>query len=44
MLTGRVEAWEEEGAVLADPTSREDSEVEAVDGINMRLAQVMSHY
>ena len=32
--------------VLANPTSGEDSksEVEAVDGLNMHLAQVMSHY
>ena len=39
-------ALEEEGAALADPTSGEDSEseVEAVDGLNVHLAQVMSHY
>ena len=45
-LTERVAALEEEGAAPADPTSREDSEseVEAMDGINMHLAQVMSHY
>ena len=45
MPTGRVVALEE-GTALADPTSREESEseVEAVDGITMRLAQVMSHY
>ena len=44
--TGRVAALEEEGAASADPTSREDSEseVEAVDGLNVRLTQVMSHY
>ena len=44
--TGRVAALEEEGTTLANPTSREESEseVEAMDGINMRLAQVMSHY
>ena len=44
--TGRVAALEEEGAASADLTSREDSEseVEAVDGINVCLAQVMSHY
>ena len=46
MPTGRVAALEEEGAALADLTSGEDSEseVEAVDGLNMCLAQVMSHY
>ena len=46
-LTGRVAALEEEeGVVLADPASGEDSEseVEALDGLNMCLAQVMSHY
>ena len=45
-LAGRVAALEEEGVASADPTSREDSEseVEAVDGLNMRLAQAMSHY
>ena len=44
--TGRVVALEEEGVASANPTSREDSEseVEAMDGPNMRLAQVMSHY
>ena len=42
----RVAVLEEEGVALADPTSREDSEseVEAVDSLNMCLAQVMSHY
>ena len=46
MLTGRVVALEEEGVVLADPASGEDSEseVEAVDGLNVRLAQAMSCY
>ena len=46
VLVGRVAALEEEGVVSADPTSREDSEseVEAVDGLNVHLAQVMSHY
>ena len=46
MPTGRVVALEEEGVALADPTSGEDSksEVEAMDGINVCLAQVMSHY
>ena len=39
-------ALEEEGAALADTTSGEDSEseVEAVDGLNVHLAQVMSCY
>ena len=43
---GRVAALEEEGVVSTDPVSREDSEseVETVDGLNMRLAQVMSRY
>ena len=46
MLTRRVAALEEEGVALADPTAREDSEseVEAVDGLNMCLAQVMICY
>ena len=46
MLMGRVAALEEEGVVLADPAFWEDSqsEVKAVDGLNMHLAQVMSHY
>ena len=45
-LMGRVVAPEEEGVVSANPTSGEDSEseVEAMDGLNMCLAQVMSHY
>ena len=39
-------ALEEEGVASADPTSGEDSEleVEAVNGLNMHLAQAMSHY
>ena len=43
---GRVAALEEEGLVSTDPVSREDSEseVEAVDGLNMCLAQAMSCY
>ena len=43
---GRVAALEEEGVVLADPTSREDSEseVEAVDGLSVHLAQAMHCY
>ena len=46
MLAGRVAALEEEGVALAKPVSGEDSEseVEAVDGLNMHLAQVMSCY
>ena len=45
-LTGRVAALEEEGVASANPTSREasGSEVEAVDGINMCLAEAMSRY
>ena len=41
---GRVAALEEEGVVSADPTSGEDSksEVKAVVGLNVCLAQVMS--
>ena len=43
---GRVATLEEEGVVPADPASGEDSEseVEAVDGLNVHLAQAMSHY
>ena len=43
-LAGRVAALEEEGVALTNPVSREDSEseVEAVDGLNMCLAQAMS--
>ena len=46
VLAGRVAALEEEGLAPTDPVSREDSksEVEAVDGLNVCLAQVMSHY
>ena len=45
-LAGRVAALEEEGVASADPASGEDSEleVEAVDGLNVCLAQVMSYY
>ena len=45
-LAGRVAALEEEVVASANPVSREDSEskVEAVDGLNVHLAQVMSHY
>ena len=44
--TGRVAALEEEGLASTDPVSGEDSEseVEAVDGLNVCFAQVMSHY
>ena len=43
---GWVAALEEEGLVLIDPVTGEDSEskVEAVGGLNVRLAQVMSRY
>ena len=43
---GRVAALEEEGVAMTDPVSGEDykSEVEAVDGLNMCLAQAMSRY
>ena len=39
-------ALEEDGVASADPTSGEESwsEVEAVDGINVHLAQVMNRY
>ena len=45
-LTGRVATLEEEGVASADPASGEDSEleVEAVDGLNVCLAQAMSLY
>ena len=43
---GWVAALEEEGLTLTDPVTGEDSEseVEAVSGLNVCLAQVMSHY
>ena len=46
VLAGRVAALEEVGVASTDPVSREDSEseVEAVDGLNVHLAQVMSCY
>ena len=46
MLAGRVAALEEQGPVSTDPVSRGDSEskVEAADGLNVCLAQAMSHY
>ena len=45
-LAGRVAALEEEGLALTDPVTGEDSEseVEAVGGLNVHLAQAMSHY
>ena len=46
MLMGWVAALEEEGLVLSDQVTGEDSEseVEVVGGLNVCLAQVMSHY
>ena len=43
---GRVAAMEEEGLALTDPGTGEDSEseVEVVGGLNVCLAQAMSHY
>ena len=45
-LGGWVAALEEEGLALTDPVPGEDSEskVEAVRGLNVHLAQAMSHY
>ena len=45
-LTGQVAALEEEGLALSDHVTGEDSksEVEAVGGLNVCLAQAMSHY
>ena len=45
-LAGQVAALEEEGLALTDSLTGEDSksEVEAVGGLNVHLAQVMSHY
>ena len=45
-LAGRVAALEEEGVASTHPVSGEDSEseVEAVDGLNVCLAQAMSRY
>ena len=44
--TGRVAALEEEGSALSDQITGEDSEseVEVVSGLNVCLAQAMSHY
>ena len=46
MPAGQVAALKEEGLALTDPVTGEDSEseVEAVGGLNVRLAQAMSHY
>ena len=46
MAAGLVAALEEEGLALSAQVTGEDSEskVEAVGGINMCLAQAMSHY
>ena len=45
-LVGRVAALKEEGLASTDPVSGEDSqsEVKAVDDLNMHLAQAMSRY
>ena len=45
VLAGRVAALEEEWLVLSDPVTGKDSEskVEAVGGLNVCLAQAMSH-
>ena len=46
MPVGWVAALEEEGLALSDHVTGEDSEseVEVVGGLNVCLAQVMSHY
>ena len=46
MPAGQVVALEEEGLALTDPVTGEDSEseVEAVGGLNVHLAQAMSRY
>ena len=46
VLVDRVAALEEKGLALTYPVSGEDSKckVEAVDGLNVRLIQAMSHY
>ena len=43
---GQMAALEEEGLALSHPVTGEDSEseVEAVGGLNVCLAQAMSHY
>ena len=44
-LVGRVAALEEQGLALTDPVTGEDSESKvAVRGLNVCLAQAMSHY
>ena len=45
-LAGQVASLEDEGLALTDPVAGEDSEseVEAVGGLNVHLAQAMSHY
>ena len=46
VLVGGVAALEEEGLTLTDPVTGKDSKskVEAVGGLNVCLAQAMSHY
>ena len=46
VLVGRVAALEKEGPMSTDSVSGEDSktEVNAVNGLNVHLAQAMSHY
>ena len=44
VLTGWVAALEEEGSVLSDQVTGEESEVEVVGSINVHLAQAMSQY
>ena len=46
MLAGWVAALEKEGLALSDHVTGEDSEseVEVVGGLNVHLAQAMSHY
>ena len=46
MPVGRVAALEERGLAMTDPVTGEDSEseVEAVGGLNVHLAQAMSRY
>ena len=46
VLAGPVAALEEEGLASIDPVTGEDSEseAEAVGGLNVCLAQAMSHY
>ena len=46
MPAGQVAALEEEGLALSDavPVEDSESEVEAVGGLNVHLAQATSHY